>query len=148
VTPIDLDRLNESIAWVNIMHKVVSTSKPYISGTKRTLTESLFEEDTKRDSDHRIGRYGETKNAPNRIRELIEMGIALMPVKLGHRGTKVDRPLPRKMTKEESERFVRACERLETLLDGTYLDVPPFCEENTPTDATRENQSPVWRIKE
>ncbi len=147
VAPLDLDKLNRSIEFINLLGEISSASKPVISGTKKTLTESLFEEDTKRDSDHRVCRYGETKNSPYRIRELIEMGFAVRPVKYSHRVNRTPKPLPRKMSEEETACFVRACERLETMLDGTYFDVPRFCDETAPTDATRENQSPVWGSK-
>lgn len=144
VQPINMDQLNESIAWVNLIGEVASSARPFLAGTRKSLTESLFDEDSKSDAEHRTCRYGETRYHPARIAELIEMGLCIRPVKLSHRVHRIEKPLPRKMSEEEAARFVRACERLETMLDGTYFDVPPFCEEIAPTDATRENQQPIW----
>jgi len=147
VEPIDLDKLNRLIEFINLLGEVSSTSKPHIAGTKRSLTESLFDEST---AMYILSscRGEETKNSPNRIIELIEMGLCIRPVKLSHRVHRIEKPLPRKMSEEEAARFIRACEKLEALREGTYFDVPSFCDEAAPTDASREPQSPVWmRIK-
>ena len=148
VEPVDIDALDDQIteynSTINMLDRLrnmvnrKSVPQPARNREKTVYqrTIDLFDETHR---DQITGKAG-TKNDLNRIRMMLD--IAPVMRSYIYEEPKQDK-VPRKMTAEEEDSFVRACDRLEAI-QSDDIDLLPYVDEILPTNYSRENQVPVW----